>query len=237
MAAMPPSVQEYGKIVYLFLSQVLEGKALQKARSVPRGHGLELWRLMKQDYEGANGGRGTAVLIGLLTPTFEQECVSRPFLEVLADWEVRVQRYEEQTGEVVSGAQRVAVLARWAPAALKAVVRQHLPQAGTNYARLRNDLTTYIVTGAEYDASGAAIHGPGIPENCNMQVDVIGQGGKTGGQKPRKGDRKGADRKGGERKGDHRPHADGKTKKTGKGSEWEDMDCHFCGKKGHRKAN
>ena len=124
LAAMPPSVQEYGKIVYLFLSQVLEGKALQKARSVPRGHGLELWRLMKQDNEGANGGRGTAVLIGLLTPTFEQECVSRPFLEVLADWEVRVQRYEEQTGEVVSGAQRVAVLARWAPAARRAVVRQ-----------------------------------------------------------------------------------------------------------------
>ena len=45
-----------------------DGKALSMVSLVPRRHGLEAWRVLKEEHEGTGGNRTAALLRGIFNP-------------------------------------------------------------------------------------------------------------------------------------------------------------------------
>jgi len=56
---------------------------------------------------------------------------------------------------------KVAIVLRWAPTSIKAMLRAHVQNIGADYGMLRNLVVAYVTSGYEYDASGmrAGKHG------------------------------------------------------------------------------
>ena len=156
-AQFGPHALELSATVFHVLVQCTEGKALAIARRAPRRNGLMLWRMLHDDYAPNIGGRTTSILIGLLAPDFERACVDQPFLDVLGEWEARVDQYEREAGDLIASSTRIAVLARWAPEAMKVVIRNAIPSVGNDYERLRTVLHSYAMSSTEFDSTGSAL--------------------------------------------------------------------------------
>ena len=213
-------VVQMSRTLYHVLVQSCEGRALGVVKSSPRFNGLETWRLLKREFEPPLPGRHTALLQGLLTPSWN---ASKPIMPQVEEWERSVSRYEQQSGDKLSDAIRIAVLLKHLPSKLQEPLR--LLQVGdANYTRLRQSIKAYVSAGVQYDASG-------IPVGDDpMDVGFVGsQGsgksypksrGKGNWQKPAgKGAGKSSDRRESDQK-------DSRGQKTV-------GPCYVCGKMGH----
>ena len=119
------------------LIQSCRGKALRIVRAAERHNGLLAWRRLHQEYKPKTGGRHNAMFIGLLSPSFPN---NTSFDESLSAWEVVVEEYERETGEVVTSRTRIAVITRYAPDSCRALVLQASAQAGTDYEVFKSQL-------------------------------------------------------------------------------------------------
>ena len=86
-------LREISRLLYHLLVLLLQGKAAAVARHAGRQNGADLW-IFKQEFEPRTGGRGPAMLMGILDPMWCGD-IAR-FAEYLREWEVAVSLYEDQ---------------------------------------------------------------------------------------------------------------------------------------------
>ena len=124
----------------------------------------------------------TAVFMGLLAPDFERACKdSTLVMQVLSEWEARLDDYEKETGDRVSGQTRIAVLARWSPDAMRPTILNCVPQVQNDYQNLRAMLQAYTFSTAEFNAAGilAPSRGKNASQATPMEIGAITGGGKA----------------------------------------------------------
>ena len=66
------------------------GQSVVLVSQVPRRHGLEAWRLLKEEYEGQGGNRTAALLRTILNPRARRERMhseGRDLGDILFSWE------------------------------------------------------------------------------------------------------------------------------------------------------
>ena len=63
--------------VHALLVTKFEGKALSLVSLVPRRHGIEAWRVLKEEYEDKGGNRTAALLRVILNPRVRWEKMHR----------------------------------------------------------------------------------------------------------------------------------------------------------------
>ena len=170
LSQLPAAQRSMSNVLYGILVSTMRGKALTIARKGNRGWGLELWRQLVSEFESSAGPRVTAMLVGVLNPSWD---AGRPFLDQLAEWEVQVDRYESLSNEKITPAVKAAVLVSNAPADIRATLRVHLATASGDFDRLRSLLSIMMSTEAVYDASGAraganSSHNPRDPNSMDI---------------------------------------------------------------------
>eukprot|EP00959_Pyramimonas_sp_CCMP1952_P090822 1901447-Pyramimonas_sp.AAC.1 len=158
------------------------------------------------------------MLMGVLKPEWETAVRSgvRAWEAAWKEWEKSVSLYEAQSMEKVTEGTRIAVVVRWAPEDVKAVIRQSLGAIGQDYNRLAKVVTDYIASGKVYETTGAP-HGIQYTNDGPMPMDVglvKDNGDVCGISKPPKGYGKQARIDAGKGRGDR-------------------DSCANCGKKGH----
>ena len=217
------------------LVQSVEGRALSVLMNVEAGNGLLAWRTLVDTYEPRIGGRWTSMLMGIIGPQ-RSSVTEESFLQTLEAWEVMIRRYEEQSGEEVTGATRCAVVMRHAPAGIRTALRTASSSIGTNFELLRKCVKDYLQTGQAYDAKGQAnrdLTGPTPMEVGSLQFkgkyEVKGKG---PGKYTYKGGKKGKELSKGKDGGKKGSFSKGKFDKP-KGFEGY---CSYCSKWGHKKA-
>eukprot|EP00959_Pyramimonas_sp_CCMP1952_P391680 8207988-Pyramimonas_sp.AAC.1 len=89
------------------------------------------------------------MLMGVLKPEWETATRGgiRMWEAAWKEWEKSVSLYEAQSLERVAEGTRIAVVVRWAPEDVKAVVRQALGAIGQDYNKLAKVVTDYIASG------------------------------------------------------------------------------------------
>lgn len=156
-AVQPGAMNDRAKVVAKALCHLLislvRGKAFTIVKNCEKHNGLLAWRRLMQEYQPAVAGRFNSMLMQIPTPTDWQE-VSRdkPFDEVLAAWEDKVQQYISQSRKNVDSATMIAVVTRWAPAGIKQAIRQAVGGFGDDYSLLRKFVLDYLRSGRDYDA-------------------------------------------------------------------------------------
>ena len=83
---------EVAKSLYHFLVQTVDGRALQLIHLVPRGDGLEAWRMLCREYQPAVVGRFANMLRNILNPM--RWHASLDFRESLTSWDKLVSEFE-----------------------------------------------------------------------------------------------------------------------------------------------
>ena len=232
------------RVLYAALVNLCRGKALTLARRCGRGEGFELWRRLCVEYQSSVGARTTAMLVGVLTPHWDD---SRPFLDVLSEWELGIEDYEAQAQDLVSEAVKCAVVLKHAPPEVRKALQTHVAAIGSDYDKLRAIVRSMLTDAAAYDAMGARAPDPrdagGGPQP--MQVDAAWQtwkGGKSKGKEKGKWNEKGGKAKGKKGKyGDKGGKGKGKEGPAGKGkggaSEPFQGYCGYCEAWGHKRAD
>ena len=161
-------------------------------KKVPRGAGLEAWRLLVQRFDKPVAGRVHAILHEILNPTpFPQQ--ADLFESALAEWEQKVVKWEGLASDLLNDAVKRQVLVAQAPPNL----RVHLALQGhTNYTALRDSLMEYVVNSKDW--SQHSQQQPGEKGNKNdadaMDIGALTSwqgGGKGKGGKGGKGSYKG----------------------------------------------
>ena len=85
LGALGTQAVEVAKSLYHFLVQTVDGRALQPLHLVPRGNGLEAWRVQCREYQPAVGGRFANMLRNILNPKTWQAVAD--FRESLTSWD------------------------------------------------------------------------------------------------------------------------------------------------------
>ena len=182
-------VQLRMKALYHLLVATVRGRALTMMQMVPKGNGAIAWKRMKLEYEPRSGGRLTAMLMGVLKPEWDEAARKgiRTWELSWKEWERSVAAYEEQATEIVGHGTKIAVLTRWAPEEVKAVIRQSLGSIGQDYDKLARVVGDFIASGKVYETTGAPGGVSYEDTPTPMEVGLINGGGKGG--KGGKGDR------------------------------------------------
>jgi len=112
--------------LYHLLVSVTRGRALTIMQMVPRNNGAIGWRRLKLEYEPRSGGRLTAMLIGILKPEWDEAALkgADAWETAWKTWEKNLSLYEEQSGELLGPATKIAILTRWAPSDVKSVISE-----------------------------------------------------------------------------------------------------------------
>ena len=224
--------QVTAKELWFLLISYTEGKALSIVRVAGRFNGLEAWRALKNEYEGKQAGRMTAMMRFILNPglrwTADRER-GADFTQSLAEWETTIAELAALAGENISEAIRVSIILEHAPDPYKEMLRASPDTVRATYKNLRNHILSYYTQGRTFDK--AVMHDSGGV--APMQVDAV-----FGGKKGKKGDPKGK----GKEKGKYdKGKSKGKTKSkpTPSGSTNAtpfEGECGYCGKWGHKRA-
>ena len=121
-------VQLRMKALYHLLVSTTRGRALTILQMVPKNDGAVAWKRLKAEYEPRSGGRLTAMLMGILKPEWDEAASRGPDAWEAAwkTWEKNVSLYESQAVETISAGTKIAIVTRWAPSDIKAVIRQAL---------------------------------------------------------------------------------------------------------------
>ena len=98
-----------------------DGKALSMVSLVPRRHGLEAWRVLKEEYEGTGGNRTAALLRGIFNPRArwckDEKNEGGDDGEMLSSWETDVAQYRVAAGADLRQAVWMAIVMEHAAAA------------------------------------------------------------------------------------------------------------------------
>eukprot|EP00439_Symbiodinium_sp_Y106_P055594 s2127_g7.t1 len=144
-----------------------EGQTSVMALSELTERAQEGWRALVEAYQPDLGGRHTSMLMGIIS-------VDADFLESLERWEVLIRWY--QTVDVVSGATKIVVLMKYAPAALRGALRTNASFMGSDYERVNK----FMLTGGQKPMDVGAIddkgrkgkgkdgRGKGVPERLPL---------------------------------------------------------------------
>jgi hypothetical protein len=176
------------KALYHLLVSTTRGRALTIMQMVPKNNGSIGWRRLQAAYEPRSGGRLTAVLMSILQPEWDEAAQRGPDPGEAAwkVWEKNGSMYEVQAAENISPGTKIALVTRWAPPDVKAVIRQALGAIGVDYNKLSQLIKDFIASGKVYEASGnRESHREATP----MDVGAIFEQGK-GKSKGKKGDKR-----------------------------------------------
>eukprot|EP00971_Amphidinium_carterae_P350150 6491406-Amphidinium_carterae.1 len=224
------------------LATSVAGKALLRVRAAERGNGYEAWCRLKLEYEPRQGARRTALLIGLLNPSWGQNLSSQEFSEAYAAWEEQISRYEQDSGVALPDDIKVATVTKHAPERLREMLRQASYQIDGNYVAMKRTLEHYLRASQSYDNSGTAVtnHHDGGP--TPMDVGALSKDEGKGKGKDWKGKGKGKSKgdqqkgKGAKSKGKGKSSGKDKGKDAAPTSQPFQGYCSFCWKWGHKKA-
>ena len=147
---MTPMAQTHAWTLFNVLTQSVEGGALSVIMNAEQSNGLQAWRLMVDAYEPRVGGRWTAMLMGIISPSWGH-VKEAAFMETLDTWEIQVRRYEDQSKETVNDATKVAMVMKHAPEGLRSTLRTSSSIIGSNYQILKKAIKDYLQTGVEFD--------------------------------------------------------------------------------------
>ena len=86
----------------------MDVRALQLIHPVPRGNGLEVWRVLCREYQPAVGGRFANMLRHILNP--KQWQASIDFRESLISWDNQVLELEQQSSEKISETLKISII-------------------------------------------------------------------------------------------------------------------------------
>ena len=221
---------QVSKTVYALLITKTEGKALSLVSLVPRRHGLEAWRLLKEEYEGRGGNRTAALLRGILNPGAKWERMqseNKDIFDMLAAWEKDLAQYRMASGTDLHQTIQVATVMEHAPERYRDLLRMIPLKDRESYAALRAYLREWCLTQRSYDHEGGrAVSNTASTATAGMDIGQVKGKGKEKGKKG-KGKYKG-------KKGKH-----DKGGKGGKGHEQTEYfagECGYCGKWGHKRA-
>ena len=125
------------KALYHLLASTTKGRALTILQMVPKNNGAIAWKRLKAEYEPRSGGRLTAMLMGILKPEWDGAATrgADAWEAAWKVWEKNINLYEAQAGEDISPGTKIAVVTRWAPTDVKAVIRQALGAINGDYNR------------------------------------------------------------------------------------------------------
>ena len=209
LAECTPEGRTVSKTLYHCFVQLLEGRAAQIARAAERGHGLHVWRKLKEEYEPSSASRLSSMLVGLLQPNFEKDTLVK-----IECWEQNLARYITDGGEPIPDSVKSAIFQKALPKNLQTVIRvAQLPDLA--YKTVRKCVGDFIRAGVTYDQLGVS---KTARDPDAMDIGFLGPPGskKTGAS--------------------NTLGADGKSKGKGatrkQGPQKEDI-CNNCGKAGH----
>ena len=113
------------KALYHLLVSTTKGRALTILQMAPKNNGAIAWERFKAEYEPRSGGRLTAMLMGILKPEWDEAATrgADAWKTAWKVWENNVNLYEAQAGEDISPGTMIAIVTRWAPTDVKAVIR------------------------------------------------------------------------------------------------------------------
>ena len=96
-----------------------DGKVLSRFSMAPRRHGLEAWRVLKEEHEGTGGNRTAALLRGIFNPRVRLEKMKnegRDFGEMHAPWEKDVAQCRVAAGADLRQAVQMTTMMQYAAA-------------------------------------------------------------------------------------------------------------------------
>ena len=70
LAELGQNGQEKAVVLFNLLTQSVEGRALQIMMNVESGSGFQAWKALRENYEPDVGGRHTAMLSGIIAPSW-----------------------------------------------------------------------------------------------------------------------------------------------------------------------
>ena len=216
---MSPDGQGRSRQLYYVLILLLEGSALQLVKAVPSGEGYRVWRVLQERFESTMPSRQAGLLQEIIGYQFPAEQIEAG----IAEFEFKVNKYENQSGEVISEKLKIAIMQKGLQ---DLQIQGHLVlHAGRllTWDAVRNEVQSVLSTRQAI----AACH-----TTVPMEIGFVykGKNGKKGKQK------KGKDKS--KLKSPAAPAA-GKGKGFGdqKGKDAKDVECFYCHKKGHYKKD
>ena len=97
VAEMSDLTRQKSELLHAILVAVCNGKALTLLKLVRGSNGLEVWRILAEEYAPKAVLRYASMLSSLLKPTFHDHA----FVEEWLAWEVKISRYEEAGGKPI----------------------------------------------------------------------------------------------------------------------------------------
>ena len=246
-----PEVGAVSRNLYSLLAQRTRGKAQTVVRLLQgTSNGLEAWRRIWEEYQPGGQEPSHALLTAIIQPRWwhNNEHKSRPFVEILLDWEQLINRYTDESAEEVSDGMKCATVLGWAPRNVEEMLRSSSSSVRHDYAAMKAAIREHAV-----GRRGASAYVPHVDKHTGghgstaMEVDAVqlekpkctncGKLGhvreqcwaKGGGKAKGSGKDGGKDGKGKGSKGQS-PFGGGG---AGAGRGAKDVECHYCKKKGH----
>ncbi len=103
---MSPPGQARSRQLYYVLILLLEGTALQLVKAVPSGEGYRVWRVLQERFESSMPSRQAGLLQEIIGYQFPAEQIEAG----IAEFEFKVNKYENQSGEVISEKLKIAIM-------------------------------------------------------------------------------------------------------------------------------
>ncbi len=103
---MSPAGQGRSRQLYYVLILLLEGTALQLVKAVPSGEGYRVWRVLQERFESTMPSRQAGLLQEIIGYQFPAEQIEAG----IAEFEFKVNKYENQSGEVISEKLKIAIM-------------------------------------------------------------------------------------------------------------------------------
>ena len=153
VSTMSERARTVGRHIWHLLLTKCEGKAIELTRSAGTGHGLEAWRLLKQEYEGMEGGRPTGMLRFILNPKDRWQAdkeAGHDLMHSLVQWDNLIMDYTQQSGEPITENIKVSTLLEHLPDPFREILHQGGPAARANYTAARNHLRSYASAGKPF---------------------------------------------------------------------------------------
>jgi hypothetical protein len=219
IAAEPAKTQKKAALLYHYLINSLQGKALSMLRSVDRSNGFEAWRKLCLHYQPQVVGRHMSVLTGLMSVTFG----NKDLLQDIENWEVAVDKYQHDSTEDLALSVRAAIFLKALPSKLQEVIRLSGTKVN-DYVAMRSVVLEYVRAGQKFDTQGSLLT---RDDTAPMDIGFIkgGKGKKGKGTGSWGGSSSSHGSTGNGKGSQYRSDSVHSQKKTGA--------CKVCGKEGH----
>ena len=239
MTALPDDeVRDKARAVYHILLQACSGKAFTIVRQVQDANGFLVWRRLVNEYRPEVATRHNAMLMSLLTPTFD---ANEPFMAQLAKWELAIEDYKKASGKDFEDSMKVAVLTRWSPDNMRSSINAISARVDGDYRRIKTELQSLEIGNRNYGGSPGT--SPSNYDHVPMEIGKIDANatctncGKKGHTAESCWSRNGEGKKGkkGKRKGKGKDNKDNKWGSGGGNDKFQGK-CDYCGKEGHKAS-